>query len=32
MRRSAPTMDYYEAIDQACRQNPELVHEYENGR
>lgn len=32
IRKSAPTMDYYEAIDQACQQNPELVHEYENGR
>lgn len=32
IRKSAPTMGYYEAIDQACQQNPELVHEYENGR
>lgn len=32
IRKSAPTMGYYEAIDQACQQNPELVHEYENDR
>ena len=32
IRKSAPTMGYYEAIDKACQQNPELVHEYENGR
>lgn len=32
IRKSAPTMGYYEAIDQACQQNPELVHEYENNR
>lgn len=32
IRKSAPTMTYNEAIDMACQQNPELVHEYENNR
>lgn len=32
IRKSAPAMSYYEAIDTACRQNPDLVHDYENGR
>lgn len=32
IRKSAPAMSYYEAIDTACQQNPDLVHDYENGR
>ena len=32
IRKSAPAMSYYEAIDMACQQNPDLVHDYENGR
>ena len=27
-----PSMSRAAAIDKACEQNPQLVHEYENGR
>ena len=30
--KSAPTMTRAQAIDKACQQNPELVHQYENTR
>ncbi len=32
IRKSAPTMSYTEAIDKACEQNPDLVHQYESNR
>lgn len=32
IQKSVPTMSWPEAVDKACEQHPELVHEYENGR
>lgn len=32
IRKAKPDMEYHEAIDVACQQNPELVHEYEANR
>ena len=31
IRKAAPGMEYHESIDKACAENPDLVHEYENG-
>ena len=31
MQAASPGMSRVDAIDAACRQNPQLVHEYENG-
>lgn len=32
IQKSVPTMTWAEAVDKACEQHPDLVHEYENGR
>ena len=32
IQKSVPTMSWPEAVDKACEQHPQLVHEYENGR
>ena len=32
IRKSAPAMTYAEAIDKACQDHPDLVHQYENNR
>ena len=32
IQKAAPTMTWAEAVDKACEQHPDLVHEYENGR
>lgn len=32
IQKAAPTMTWPEAVDKACEQHPDLVHEYENGR
>lgn len=32
IQKSAPTMSWAQAVDKACEQHPELVHDYENGR
>ncbi len=32
IQKAAPTMAWAEAVDKACEQHPDLVHEYENGR
>lgn len=32
IRKSAPALSYAEAIDKACEQNPDLVHQYESNR
>lgn len=32
IQKSAPTMSWAQAVDKACEQHPDLVHEYENGR
>jgi len=32
IQKSAPTMTWAQAVDKACEQHPDLVHEYENGR
>lgn len=32
IRKSAPTLSFAEAIDKACEQNPDLVHQYEDNR
>ena len=32
IRKAAPTMTYTEAIDKACIDNPDLVHQYEANR
>ena len=31
IQAASPTMSRTAAIDMACQQNPQLVHEYENG-
>lgn len=31
IRKAQPSMEYHESVDLACQQNPDLVHEYENG-
>ena len=30
--KAAPTLTWAEAVDKACEQHPDLVHEYESGR
>lgn len=32
IRKSAPAMTYAEAIDKACQDHPDLVHQYESNR
>lgn len=32
IQKSAPSMTWNQAIDKACEQHPELVHDYESGR
>lgn len=32
IQKAAPTMSWAEAVDKACEQHPDLVHEYESGR
>jgi len=32
IQKSAPNMTWAEAVDKACEQHPDLVHEYENNR
>lgn len=32
IQKSAPTMTWNQAIDKACEQHPDLVHDYESGR
>lgn len=32
IQKAAPTMTWAEAVDKACEQHPDLVHEYESGR
>lgn len=32
IQKAAPTMTWNEAVDKACEQHPDLVHEYESGR
>ena len=32
IRKAAPTMSYAEAIDKACQDHPDLVHQYEANR
>lgn len=32
IQKAAPAMTWAEAVDKACEQHPDLVHEYENGR
>lgn len=32
IRKSAPALTYAQAIDKACEQNPDLVHQYESNR
>lgn len=32
IQKAAPTMTWAQAVDKACEQHPDLVHEYESGR
>ena len=32
IQKAAPTMSWPEAIEKACEQHPDLVHEYEENR
>ena len=32
IQKAAPTLTWAEAVDKACEQHPDLVHEYESGR
>lgn len=32
IQKSAPTLSWNQAIDKACEQHPDLVHDYEEGR
>ena len=32
IQKAAPNMPWYEAVDKACEQHPDLVHEYERSR
>lgn len=32
IQKAAPAMSWAEAVDKACEQHPDLVHEYESGR
>ena len=32
IQKAAPTLTWAEAVDKACEQYPDLVHEYESGR
>ena len=32
IQKAGPTLTWAEAVDKACEQHPDLVHEYESGR